>query len=284
MKLDIIITGNDEDVVGIKSSKPYGPHRTISYFAQLGGLLNSLDLNWKSNGSYSIYFLHSLPLTGRYRDLLNRYGVNIVQHPCTSSTLFGLQKEQRIIVYKMGGFGGTHSLIMDYDVLCLRPPNLDFTQDMQVMYSGATFDNLWNNLFLKCGLDVIKLGFNIKKCNLFAEYHNNKGNNLFPFFNHGIVFVNNDFAKTIWQEIERFTQILDQFHDRNIFQLQVASSVAMVLNSNNWSVMPKGCNFLSGVLHTREWNGKISLYHYLGSTRQSLEINKYSDYFQEWMK
>jgi hypothetical protein len=276
--LDIVIHGNDEQLIKGPLSEPWKVLFTgdkITYFEELKGLLKSLNLNWRGA---RVFFVHSLELTKRYKELLKQYDVDTVFQPCELSNINLMQQRQRLNFYKSGGFGGTHSLVLDYDVLCLSPPILDFSKDMQVMYSGSSYNKKWDAMYMLCGVDSQVLGYNHSPACLFAEYHLRGTKNLFPLFNHGVVFVRNDFAKCIYKEIEKYIDDLSGY--KTLFSLQVASCIAMIKHTRNWSVLPKGCNFIP-VLKPKDaakWKDKISLYHYCGS-RPVLDRELYNKYF-----
>jgi len=278
-QLDIVITGNDESVVGAKSDKMAGG-KPLSFFVQLRALLSSLERNWKSDVPHRVYFVHSFPLSHKYKRLLDRFSVEVVHRPVNVSGLhlFTVQREQRLDVYREGGFGGTHMLLLDYDVLCLQTPQLDYSKDMQVMYAGASFQPHWDVLFKACGIDVAKAGYDLNKGGMFRAYHLHDYRNLFPHFNHGVVFVRSDFAKAIVGDIERLIDVLSRCKELPNFRLQIASCVAMLQNTTNWALLPKGCNFLNSVMTSKEWGKPISLYHYLGKGKKSFEVKLYGEY------
>jgi len=270
--LDIVITGNDDSHSKIQRvmSKTY-QGKPISLYSQLRALLNSIRRNWKSE--YNLVFLHSLPLTQKYKQLLKEYSVQVEERICEDGDPVGIG-HNRITAYQ-GGFGGTHSLILDYDIICLQEPELDFSKDMQGMYAGKTYGHKWRKFYADCEVPLDESKYDVRMCCPFNEYHLYDRTDIVPFFNNGVIFINNSFAKRIFPDIRRFTHILAR--SLKWFRIQAAITLAVVKNTDNWSLLPKGCNFLSNTMCLEDWEGDVSLYHYLAE--DSLEKEIYDQYF-----
>ena len=275
--LDIVIQGNDESFLPFRSMKLYGKTgRVLSFFQQLQALLYSMQLNWDDHPK--VFFVHSRPLTSKYENLLKKYSVETIYRPCENTgNISDTCNAQRLDLLSYGGFGNTHSLYLNLDILCLKPPVFDFSKDAQLMYAGTSYDAIWGALYNLCGINLEN--YNLQQ-NAYIAYNRTGDTNLFPFFNNGVVFINNEFAKTIVNDISMFTDILKNA-DRANHAPQIATSIAVIKNTNNWGILPKGCNFIPGLFrNSTKWRNRISLYHYCGS-RGTLETNTYQQYF-DW--
>lgn len=269
-KLDIIITGND-DIINEKvsptiSKKLFG--KSIPLYKQLESLLLSLRENWE--GEYELYFLHSLPIGPKYKQLLNKYSVTILNKKHSSYPL-GIEYN-RITAYKYAGLNSTHSLILDYDIICLNTPKLDFSTDFQAMYAGNNEILNWKHIYKICEINYPYLELSIQP---FNDYHLNDKTNILPYFNNGVIFIKNSFAKAIYKNIEEVVEKMSkQKHPMNYFDFQIAISVVLPNMTDNWKLLPKGCNFL----RPYKWDGEISLYHYLGK-KSGVNDNLIKEYF-----
>jgi hypothetical protein len=248
----------------------------ITLYDQLNVLFYSIRRNWKSD--YNLVFLHSLPLTSRYKKLLKEYRVQIEERACPDGDPLGAG-HNRITAYQ-GGFGGSHSLVLDYDIVCLREPELDYSKDMQGMYAGKTYGYKWRDLFAECGMTLDESKYDIRMCCPFNEYHLYDRTDIVPFFNNGVIFIRNSFAKKIFPDILKFNHALKS--SLKWFRIQGAITLAVIKNTENWGMLPKGCNFLSNTMRLRDWNGEVSLYHYLAE--DSLEKEVYDEYFDHLVK
>jgi hypothetical protein len=274
--LDIVMQGNDDKY--FNSKKPYGhTGKILSFFQQLQALLYSIQKNWPNHPR--LFFVHSKPLTQKYIDLLNKHKTNIVHRACKcrEDDIIETCTIQRLDLLRNGGFGASHTLYLDLDILCLKPPILDFSKDVQVMYAGAGYDPTWGKIYANLGTPLREPEYDLKG-NACQVYHAKNKVNLFPFFNFGISFINNKFAESI---VDRWEHNIKEIKktSKACFAAQAAMSITIIQSTKNWSLLPPGCNFLPGAIRDpQKWTGKISLYHYCGS-RPTLDVNIYKQYF-----
>jgi hypothetical protein len=256
--IDIIISFNE-----IKYEKYLGfGKKSIPYTRQIGALINSLRQNWREFRG-NIYCLYSKLIDWENVCYLENKGA-IVER------VTGIEPN-RDCCYLLGN-QAEYSLILDADILFLKPPQLEFTKDvyMQRAILPGISGKDWEFL--------IK-AFNLIQENSSGQSQNNpSGNNQkLPHYNNGVILIRTSYKKefyNIMQHAKRF--ILEKLSGKEIrhYVEQIATSIAFELSENRDLLHP-GVNFLG---NHAPLNSKVSVFHYLGEERGLKDWMK-KDYF-----
>ena len=268
--IDIAISFNDIEFnsYSVGYMKKYFRDKPISCSEQIVALSRSIQKNWPEMKN-NIYALHSKKISNKNFKLLKKEGINVIYAPIEKQYDFDLHN--RITVYS--DFSSTPSdftLVLDSDMLFLKPPSFDFSRLVQAGYEStlSNFDSfdVWKQLYEYFGLEWKKIdNFSYKKYQLTGE------ENFMPCINNGAILVKNtyksEFKNSILEAEKQIVKIgLSDSTTKHYFS-EIATSIAFQLAPKK-SLFKPGINFIGKIgdnPYRLDYNNNIILYHYAGS-------------------
>lgn len=267
VKIDISISFNDISIKGLSLGLVGKP---ISYYDQLIVLLKSIHLNWeKTVLDYSIYVYHSRPLDEKKKKELETLGATLMFIPEEYGNFLN-----RPCIYK-SKTSGTHSLILDTDILVLKTPAFNFDKEIyfhpesHVDASGTEHYNsmlkpkIWEELYSKLKYDTL---------------------DKYKHINNGCILIKNEskhkvysllFSKTFQEINQSLLKINPHFAGQIIYSL--------IFKSLNYGYFTNSINAFS--LDLNDFTN-IEILHYLGSKgyteKVKKEISKITKLYGKW--
>lgn len=292
-KLAIILPFND--LGDFPGGSRIGIKGQISYFDQFLMLVESIIENWKGeNFQYRIIALHSLPFSKEKKAILNQIDLEVVKADYDEHPL-----KIRPAAYSMN-FDCDFRLILDVDMIALKEPEFDFTKDALATYGGNKYNKRqWREICKVLGCKFPEfLSLKIKsgrygEWRFLEHYLYQTGwikGKAFPFFNNGAILVKNELApelSSVWLDYRRlYTQYIKETCGANI-DLEGQDVIGLAINqvTNNWSTLPKGCNY---ILQEKFYTGRrliaatpeeVSLFHYINLNEGNQYYKLVQDYY-----
>ena len=288
MKLDIIITFNQiETMTGVNDQKigykqKYIDGKPLSYVEQLCVLVESIKKNW-NRYEYNIFALHSKPLAQEHVDKIESLGAKVI---LKNESLFPHRHNNRLTAYDTDFCKGTHSLILDADMIALSELPV-FNEDIAVQSMPGKHHLMpvkaWKTLaekydFKACFENDTEFPFRSHHTNCEEEF-------LCLNFNNGSVLIKNDKKQEFKEDMIYIANDYLKQPECTPHVEWAAEQAAMsitLLRTGDWGILPKGFNFLSSeqqLLKDKDY--EVSLYHYLGRNENNRNVKaKFKEYFE----
>lgn len=245
----------------------------LSLMEQLLLSVNSIRNNWSK--VVDIYFFHSETLSARTLHELHLLKVHIQKADRVIETEFPLSNKILIgELYK----GDKDILFLDCDTIIHKPVNLETDNEMLVAYDAMK--NIETEDYIKV-FDFLKL--NLADIELYEspafEYYFHDKTKQFPVFNSGVFFLKKNLQHDFYFQYKRtFSDLYSKFKtDKWKFYIeQIAFSMTIVKLKINYSIFPKGYNFICTPRadFLKNWDkNKIIIEHYAGDNGSPISFN-----------
>lgn len=258
--------------------------KDIDIVSQFFILYNSIKQNWKFDYNINLFYNKNIPFNNKDEERLS----------CLDIKMFPIESDYEKTPYMIRcnslvhnlDKAGTHKLLLDCDMIALKEPTFDLSQDWQAMYAGSVFEAKWYNYINK------HFGYNLdlenKFCGrLFEKYiESEEHSNFFPHFNGGAFLIRESLCKKFKKYVIPSYQMS---HNNNLphrvkhLGVQYAASFSLMKISDNWSPFTPGFNYLLKSYEIEKFGkNNIELLHYSGVSGYRLaqkyfgnEINDY---------
>lgn len=287
MKLDIIITFNQIPIMRGHSDQKIGykqkfvGKKALTYVDQLVVLLNSINKNW-SRYDYNLFAVHSKPLAPQLTKKIESYGAKVIQ---INESLFPHRHNNRLTAYNTDFCQGTHSLILDADMIANADlPVFDETVDYQCMPGKVHLMPIKHWKSLSQAYDFKACFENVTE-DPFKTYHTTEQKEFFcGNFNNGAVLIKNDKKEAFKADMKYIANDYIKRPECTGHVEWAAEQTAMsitLLRTGQWGILPRWFNFLSSEQPLIKDIKDISLYHYLGREVNNKNVAKmFDEYFR----
>lgn len=293
-KVAVILPFNDLEV--FHGGSRHGVKSWIPYFNQFLMLYESIVENWNNKYfEYQIIVLHSIDFSPEKQKILDSLDICVMKVNYDGHPL-----KIRPMAYRVE-VECDFRLVMDVDMIALREPKFDFSFDAQAVYGGNKFNKgQWQKIcrWLGCNMPSYRI-FRIRKGNYKAwcfkeHYFHQTGKvkkKIFPYFNNGAILIKNSLSTALANTWERYRESYTKYimsTEGVDIDMEGQDVIGLAINSvtDNWSVLPRGCNyalnekFYFGRRMIRSGTESVSLYHYINLSEGNLYhhiINNYKE-------
>lgn len=245
----------------------------LSLIEQLLLSVNSLRNNWSK--TVDVYLFHSKSLSETTLNNLRQLDVQVKQSESVIESDFPLSN--KILVGNCYE-GSKDILFLDCDTIIHKPVNLKTDSEMLVAYDAMK--NIERDDYIKVSelLQLDLADIKLYESPAFEYYFHDKTNQ-FPVFNSGVFFLKNKLQHDFYSEFKKtFSDLYGKFKtDKWKFYIeQIAFSMTIVKLKINYSIFPKGYNFICTPRadFLKNWDkNKIIIEHYAGDNGSPISFN-----------
>ena len=246
----------------------------LDLIEQLYLSVNSLRNNWSK--TVEVYFFHTRSLSEITLNNLRELNVQVLQSESVIEPEFPLSN--KILVgdlYK----ANKDILFLDCDTVIHKPVNLETDSEMLVAYDAMKNIEVQDYNKVSNFLQLDFADIELYDSPAFEYYFHDKKKQ-FPVFNSGVFFLKKQLQKDFYLEYKRtFSDLYAKFKmDKWKFYIeQIAFSMAIVKLKINYSIFPKGYNFICTPRadFLKSWDkSKIIIEHYAGDNGSPISFNQ----------